>query len=371
MRILYLAEQLWPYIGGVEIFSTQLINALQKRGHEFFVITSRGSQNLPEQEIHNGMHMYRFLFEGALQRRNLGEIRTIQHRLARLKNDIQPDLVHLNGWAGSLYFYERTASVAVAPVLFSIHSPFRFTSDKNTLLGRLLLSSDWVNAVSNAILLDARSMVPEIASRSSVIYNSLELPNLEPSPLPTDKPKILCLARLVPEKGADVAIEAFALLVKRFPNARLVIAGDGRERSALEQQAARLGLTESIDFLGWVKPECVPELINSVSMLVVPSRYNEPFGLVALQAAQMARPVVATRCGGLPEIVTDQQTGLLVEKDDVLALADAIVFLLEHPTTAIRFGNAARQRVNEIFAWELFVDAYDGLYWKLGQKRNA
>jgi len=86
---------------------------------------------------------------------------------------------------------------------------------------------------------------------------------------------------------------------------------------------------------------------------------------VALEAALMARPVVATRVGGLLEVVVHQQTGLLVEQEDSHGLAEAIASLLDHPETATEMGQAARQRAQKVFSWKQCVDAYDALYQKL------
>jgi glycogen(starch) synthase len=150
----------------------------------------------------------------------------------------------------------------------------------------------------------------------------------------------------------------------------LTIAGDGIERRALEQQAAELDLAGVVDFIGWVAPDKVPELINTATIILMPSRW-EGFGLVALQAALMARPVIAGRVGGLPEVVVHEQTGLLVESENSRALAQAMIFLLTQPSQAARMGQAARERAQELFSRERCVNAYDALYRKLGQKNSA
>jgi len=86
---------------------------------------------------------------------------------------------------------------------------------------------------------------------------------------------------------------------------------------------------------------------------------------VALQAALMARPVVGTRVGGLPEVVAHEQTGLLVESDNSAQLRDATTFLLARPDIATRMGQAARRRMQTEFSWERHVHAYDSLYRKM------
>jgi glycogen(starch) synthase len=234
----------------------------------------------------------------------------------------------------------------------------------DTLLGQMLSMADWVTAVSAVTLSGIQAFMPEIRERSSVIYNGLDTPDLLPEPLPFDAPRILCVGRLLHQKGFDLAITAFASLIDRFPRARLTIVGDGPNRSDLEQQATALGLGEAVEFKGRISPEHVPELMNTATVVVMPSR-SEGFPMVALEAAQMARPIVATPVGGLPESVVHQQTGLLVEPEDSLALAEAIAFLLSHPDIARQMGQAGRSRALDIFSMERFVDAYDALYRKL------
>jgi len=102
----------------------------------------------------------------------------------------------------------------------------------------------------------------------------------------------------------------------------------------------------------------------------VPSRY-EGLPTVALEAGLMARPVVATRVGGVPEIVVEQETGLLVDPGDWRALAEAIEFLLTEPKTATEFGQAARRRIQTLFSFERYIDAYDALYRKLITRSDA
>ncbi len=228
-----------------------------------------------------------------------------------------------------------------------------------------LRSANWVTANSDAVLADARLRVPEIIPRSSRVYNGLETPTLAPAPLPFNEPRLLCLGRVSKEKGFDLALSAFGSLIKDFPNLRLDIAGDGPERRELELQAAKLGLSQVIQFVGGVDPERVPSLMNTATLVVMPSRCEEAFGLAALEPAFMARPVVATRVGGLPEVVRDGQTGKIVNKEDTRALAEAIASFLSRPGEAIKMGVAGRLRAQELFSLERYVNDYDALYHRL------
>jgi len=120
--------------------------------------------------------------------------------------------------------------------------------------------------------------------------------------------------------------------------------------------------------LGWVSPDDVSDLINTASVVVIPSRWEEPFGFVALESGLMARPVVATRVGGLSEIIVHSKTGLLVTNEDCKELSEAIKCLLDNHQMAERIGQAARCHVIEKFSLHRCVDAYDSLYQKIGNE---
>jgi glycogen(starch) synthase len=197
-----------------------------------------------------------------------------------------------------------------------------------------------------------------------VIHNGVKEPSVAPTVLPFAPARLLCLGRLTYQKGFDIALAALSLLKSHFANVRLMIAGDGVARRQLEQQIDELELSGQVEFLGWVTPDKIPALINSSTVVLMPSRF-EGLPLVALQAALAARPIVATRVGGIPEVVVHQETGLLVESENASALAAAAAFLLANPEIAVRMGYAGRRRAQEVFSWEKCVGSYEDLYRQL------
>jgi glycogen synthase len=366
MRVLFWPPAFWPEIGGVEVLAAKLLPALRECGHESIVVTSQNNPHLPRQETYRGIPIYRFPFWSALV--DIDDLARVNQQVAELKRTFAPDLIHINGLGRDHFFHLTTANAGAAPVLVTLHG--EWIPQAEAIVGSVLRGADWVVGCSKAILEKGRRLVPEITPRSSVIYNAVESPKLAPAPLPIRPPLLLCLGRLSQEKGFDLALSAFAATVEQFPGARLVIAGDGVERERLIKQAAAAGLNDAVDFLGWVAPENVPALINTATMVVMPSR-SEALPLVALQAAQMARPVVATRVGGLPEVVVDQESGLLVEEENPRELAAAIFFLLEHREAAVRMGEAGRARAQRVFNWERHVNAYDELYRRLAKPSSS
>jgi glycogen(starch) synthase len=363
-RVLFWSESFWPAIGGVEVFGLNLLLSVRARGHEFAVITNQHRPELPTQDHYQGIPVYRFPFLAALEARNVDQIVTIRQQVTKLKRTFAPDLVHIHCVSISAFFSLETAKAYSAPLLVTLTEEKMPQELRPAILQRTLRAAQWVTAKATVVLTQARQLVPEITPRSSVIYNGAKIPPLPPEPLHFETPRVLCLGRLVVAKGFDLAVTAVASLVQRFPTLRLILAGDGPERSALERQVAALGLANVVEFTGWIAPQAVFSLMNTATMVVMPSRW-EGLPSVALQAALMARPVVATRAGGLPEIIVHQHTGLLLEKDDSVALADAIAFLLAHPAVATQLGQVARRRAQEIFGWDQCVNAYDRLYKQL------
>ena len=368
MNILYWTERFWPHIGGVEILSLELIPALAKRGYDTQVITSHSAAQLPDQDQYRGIDIHRFDFLTSLTRRDLKQMIGARMRLSKFKQRFKPDLVHIHFSGPSPYFHWQTQNAHPAPTLITIHSLPTELHDQNSLLVQTLKSADWVNTVSQAKLNDIRALVPELAERSSVIYNGRATPAVEPAPLPMEPPTLLCLGRLVRWKGFDLALEALARLLPENPAVTMVIAGDGPERTELENQAIKLGIQNQVEFKGWVDPDQIPDLLNKATAVLLPSRAEETLPVVALQAAQMARPILAADIAGLPETVLHEQTGLLFTPDDPEALAGAIHQVLTDPGKARQLGRAAHDRALEEQSLERCVENYDQLYRKLRRR---
>lgn len=339
---------------------------LSGRGYAFTVVTDRWGDDLPVEDERGGVPIFRFPFHAAIGKRDVEAMAEIRHRLGRVVGGFDPDLVHLNFTGPSGVFLLGLPQLRDVPLVVTVHNaPPGGDAGPGALTGRILRSARRVVVPSEALGRHIRDLLPDLEPRVSVIRNALRPPPIEPRPLPFDAPRVLFVGRLLPEKGFDVALEAFPEVVGRYPRARLVVAGEGTQRETLERRAAELGVADAVDFLGRVDPEKVPGIINTATLMVVPSRWFEVFGLVALEGALMGRPVVASRVGGLPEVVVEGRTGLLVEPGDVHALARAVLFLLENPDRCASMGRSARERALEDFGWEPLVDAYDRLFRSL------
>jgi glycosyltransferase involved in cell wall biosynthesis len=180
-----------------------------------------------------------------------------------------------------------------------------------------------------------------------------------------DAPVVAFAGRLAREKGADVLLRAFRRVADALPAARLVVAGDGAQRPALERLAAALGLGDRVALLGHLPPDALERALEGAWVQAVPSRWDEPFGLVAAEAMMRGTAVVASGSGGLAEVVEDGRSGLLVPPGDEEALAGALLRVLRDRGEAERLGAAGRARALERFAEPAFVGRFAQLYERL------
>jgi glycosyltransferase involved in cell wall biosynthesis len=171
-----------------------------------------------------------------------------------------------------------------------------------------------------------------LADRMRVVSYPVEPPPRAESERSFD---VLYLGRLVPSKGVDVLLRALALI----GGSRAVIAGEGPDRERLVGLAAKLGLSSRVDFVGWVEQDERSRLLAGARLLAVPSLWDEPFGMVGVEALGTGLPVVGSEVGGIPSWLTDGRAGLLFPRNDHAALADALRRILDNPA----FENELRE----------------------------
>jgi glycogen(starch) synthase len=221
-------------------------------------------------------------------------------------------------------------------------------------------------AGADGVLVNSLSVDAELADRGSVaapvtvVPNGVDLDRFPAATMPPRPGRIAFAGRLVPQKGADVLLRAFGALLRRFPDAELVLAGDGVQRLYLERLARFLGVSRSVSFLGWQSPDELAEHYRSAAVAAVPSLY-EPFGLVALEAMATGRPVVVSQVGGLAEILAGDVGGYTVTPGDHLDLATRLGALLADGNLAAAQGRAARRRAED-FGWDGIAERTRAVY---------
>jgi glycosyltransferase involved in cell wall biosynthesis len=211
-----------------------------------------------------------------------------------------------------------------------------------------------------------RAGAPDRAIR--LVFNGTDLQRFSPAPAgngavdPRFGPHMIFACRqLFPRKGIRFLIEAAAALKPRFPDLKVVLAGDGFERPELISLADSLGIGGDVTFLGWVPNSELPPYYRAAAVSVIPS-LEEGFGIPAAEAMGCQTPVVASDAGGLPEVVEDRVTGLIVPRGDSAALADAIGGLLADPARRAQMGRAGRERALRLFDWDRTAEQLEHIY---------
>jgi glycosyltransferase involved in cell wall biosynthesis len=178
---------------------------------------------------------------------------------------------------------------------------------------------------------------------------------------------ILFLGRLNDSKGLDVLLHSFAKLIPDHPEARLVLVGGGAEEEALRDLSNSLRVEPQVQFAGYVSEPA--RFLDACDLLVLPSRW-ETFGFVLLEAMARGKPIVASRIGGIPEVVGDE-AGLLIPPDDGAALAKAIGTLAEDSDYRARLGEAGRMRAKSLFSLSVVHERIDRLFREVLARRRG
>jgi glycosyltransferase involved in cell wall biosynthesis len=351
-------------IGGEELSTMGLVEGMRERGHSAFYMSTTGPM-MPELQARKIDYL-----TGQVNGRGLVGIlkgaRSIRKALVEHSIDIvhasQPRTAMMGFWASrSVYprntkviWHDRgTMNHALSAKLFSVLADFVVTNSRSErqLLVDNGLPSHKVRAVHNFMYLPP----PEAPICASEVRPQWGLED--------DAPVIGCVARLVSVKGHQYLLEAARTVLSEVPQARFLIVGDGPLRAELEQMAEELGIERHVIFTGFLRDE-IPSLYACMDLLALPSTY-ESFGNVSMEAMSFKTAVVASDTGGIPEVVIDGETGLLVPPRDPDSLAKALLTLLKDKSLRQRMGAAGCKRVRGYFTRDRAVDELEEVYASL------
>lgn len=299
-------------------------------------------------------------------------------RLVRLVRTRRIEAIHTNTLKAHV-LGSIVAWLARRPIVWHMRDLPSSRGDARRLLARFFrLVRPGILAISEAVAAD---MPPGMRERTRVVYNGIDLPRFDaraaeppagPVGPPGEGPLVGTVSHLIPWKGQEIFLRAIARLAPDHPDWRFVVVGDPifqfrGERDRLEALAAELGILGRVQFAG--HREDVPALLSRLDMFVLPSLY-EPFGRVLIEAMAARLPIVASRAGGVPEIVVDGESGVLVTPGDDQALAVAIAALLGDPARASAMAGAARARVEARFSLDATVRGVLEAYEAFGLLSN-
>jgi len=294
-------------------------------------------------------------------------------RLARLVRDEDVSLVHthssVDGWVGGL-----AARIARVPVVRTRHVSIRIRRRLNPvyhwLADRVITSGEAIRSIVVASGVPAGRVV---AVPAGVDLGEMDRAGQTPDALRRSlglaRPVIGSVAMFRGSKGHAHLLDAFAMVRERWPTSRLLLVGDGIRRSWVEGLARERGLGEAVVFTGFRSD--VPDLLRIMDCFVLASTRTEGVPQSLLQAFAARVPAVASAVGGIPEVITDKETGILVAPEDAAALARGIEAVLDDPAGAAERAAAARRLVEERFSHSASVGRLLGIYESLLRQGGA
>lgn len=376
MRIAVFSSTYRPNIGGVETVTGRLAREFIGRGHEVRVFANRFPRSLPTRDRIDGIAVERRLYPNLIPgpgRRPwtviLKQVLSVPlgaYELFRLSARFRADkfdVVNIHYVSYPAAYALAATRLAGIPSVLSFHgsdvpsSPFPATYGWVARWSCARASIVTCGSENLAEYLRADMRERDLA-KLHVCHFGIDVTERAIPASPNGF--VLLPARLVEKKGVDTAIRAWKELPRRLP-ARLVIAGTGPEEAALRRLVADLSLDDSVEMAGAVDPIRLRAMMSRCRLVLIPSRW-EAFGMVALEAMAASRPVVATRSGGVTEIVVDGETGRLVPPAEPTAMAAAMAELIDDPERARAMGEAGRRRALEHFSWSAVGDRYDELF---------
>src|SRR3989344_5288669 len=401
MRILFLSDDFPPEaMGGAGIVAFRLARAMRGRGHDIFVITTirdRSKEDLVGTES-NGLKIFKIYAEYNHRWReyiSLYNPQTIR-KIKRIIDEVRPDVVNAHNVHFFLSYHSlKLAKNSGARIILTAHDPMSYSYGKvddssrgsgiksriyklrhnpfrNMAIRYYFRNVDKVLAVSDAL---AEALRNNNIQKVTTIHNGIDVDDwivseewdsrFRASHRLSNKKVVLFSGRLSGAKGGQLIVPAMARVIKKVPEAVLLVVGKEEDYvGAMKSSAANSNIFENIIFTGWLDGEEIKKAYFASDVVVTPSVYLDPFPTVNLEAMAAKKPVVGTCLGGTPELVVNNETGYIVDPNDLELMSDKIAALLKDSSLARKFGEAGYERVKNNFSLEMQATKYFNIFTK-------
>jgi len=428
-RIYIVIATFLPAIGGAEKQAFAQAHSLRNRGYDATIVTFHHQPIWPKREVMEGVPVIRVA--GKLLKNRSKRPRLLQ-KLAYfaamlvlgwtlLRQRRRYDVIHVYGLNLLALFVAFVCRLTGKALIIAIRSAgsgevTKFHSKSSLLAGSLDASASWLEVderlqatgrvhvnsdletlasmgqpvvdLTRYLLSSAHTAIVVLSSRMKnslaehhfnlpdvqLIPNGVDIMHFQPASSDTSFDElsqvVICVSGLRYEKGIDVLLQAWHLVHKQAPQARLIIVGKGSLQSQLERMADVLGIADRVDFTGL--RDDISELLHSSGLAVLPSRW-EGMPNAVLEAMSCGLPCVATRVSGSEDIISHGVNGLLVEPEDYQGIAQALLTLLNDPLLSQKYGHAARETIERHYSLEQVMDRYIELYQRITEqpRQNA
>ena len=374
MKILQLTQRFPPAPGGVEEHVLQISKRLAKKGHEVIIFTSDLERDKPFIHLSHGKGLYLENEQINVRRFKAVKLLNLKYGLgviipgmleAALREKV--DVVHAHAFGfWPTYVGMAKKILDQTPLIITPHSsagsrdygvldirklPLK-VADKNIALTKserkhlifLGIDSEKISVIPHGLDLEKFRNLPEGRKEDNII---------------------LYVGRIdITHKGLDTLIKAASLILGVVQDAKFLFVGpDWGDVFLLKELACKLGVKNNVIFAGIVSEEEKLRYYMTADVCVLPSNI-ESFGIVILESMACGKPVVATRVGGVPDVIKDKENGILVPPKDPKKLADAISYLLTDKAVAVKMGQKGR-RIVQRYSWESVTDQTEEVYWEV------
>lgn len=362
MKVLYLIDSLG--YGGAERLLVDLVLRLKERGVDVVVVTVTNEKPLEQHLSVMGIHVTSLAFDGTIY-----SARQMWQAAAKLRTIIQSErvqIIHSHLYTSDIL--ARLSTPLTCKLVNTIHNRDPWWYERKRLRSVLRTMLDSIShrargvrsiAVSEDAAKEAISKLHINASAVRVVFNGINMKAFAARRDRRALKSIIQVARFYPVKGHHTALSAFANLLVDNPDLQLVWCGGGPEEESLRREVRRLGIGRSVRFLGF--RDDVSVQLAQADIFWMPSKW-EGMPIACIEAMAMALPIVASNVGGIPELVLDGVTGLLIEPESPVQLAEATRRLLHDPDLARALGRASRARAQQCFSIDATVDSYIQAY---------
>ena len=337
------------------IHTIRWANVFAEHGHEVHVISMH---NLSVDQLHPDVNVHMLPFKAPLgYYLNVWAIKSILKR-------IKPDVLNAHYASG----YGTLARLSgYHPLVLSVWGSdvydFPYESRiKMSIIQKNLDAADIICSTSEVMKKQTESL---LISPKEIFVTPFGIDTTKFTPKKNFAEEVHVIGTvktLAPKYGIDTLIKAFAIVANKLADKslKLVIAGDGPQRTELVNIAANLGIADKCEFLGRISHDKVPEVLHSFDIYVALSELDsESFGVAILEASACGLPVIVSDAGGLPEVVENGETGIVVPKHNPQAAADALQLLINSHQLRLEFGKCGSLRIQQLYLWE---NCYEKLY---------
>lgn len=384
MKILYITQWFSAIGGGGEVQFVNLITSMAARGHNVHVVCQKSSNFYDNHDIDN-LHLHRInpILNGNtiyLKQNMIFMINAIRTG-SQIINAERIDIIHVNNYSPIIVgsFLSRIYNI---PLVKTIHAVYCATPDfwkkwsiqdkvssSLSLLGAPLekitirLYADAIHTVSNATKKD----IMKVNSKSKVIVvpNGVDLSIYDKLELDKDYQKLVVfIGRLVVNKNLQVLIDSFREVIKKIPDAKLIVIGAGAMLDKWKKMVSDLGLDLNIEFTGFISEKNKMDILSKCSVLALPST-SEGQPLVALEAFAMSKPLLLSDIEPSYEIVSEAVDGFILPAHDAHKWAEKIILLLSNRQLCQQMGGKGRLKVEKKYSLDSFVENIETIYTNL------